>query len=710
MIIAVLLLCGNIWLYKKRKNIHTAGLNSYIEACCVWMLFLFLLTEGLSVFYAVRFLTLFAAWGAFDLLLLVLLLFQWKRGGGMSMSKRDKSSGDGQGAVGLRALAELVKANLRTGLSNLRACPYYIIIGLAGLAVFLLALVTTPNNWDSMTYHLSRIAAWTQNRSVAHYATNCLREIASPVLAEFVNLHVYILCRGSDQFVNLLQAVSYLTCAYVVGAIAKRLGCNRLFCFLAMLLYLSMPIAFAEGTTTQVDNFASVWLLFYVYVLLDLVEIPEGSRRETASEAALADGKSDHLTTSAVNITRVCVLGLCVAFGYLTKPSVCFGMVVFALWLLIVCLKRKDKVSDLVKLVLCALPCVVLPLIPETLRNFKTFHSYASSFTGARQLVGTYKPNYVFVNFVKNFTFNMPISLLKDSEVFFAKFAVKAAKILQVELDAKSISEDGREFSLHEAQTYGYDTAINPIVLWAFIFCVIWLIIRIRKTDWKALANRYLLCAGIAFCVFCAVLRWEPFVTRYMVSYLALLCPAIAAWIWSCTGGDLRAAQAAGSQSASSTGNTGAADVRNLKLRCGIVGALTLLCVMELLNLTKYHLDIYRYNGANNRPYGYFASRREETQYYADAADAVKSADYQTVGLYVVKGDAYQYPVWAMLGDRHLEHVNVSNDSSIYADPDFTPDCILWFASLPEEDFEINGRVYNKVTDFGEKHYLLEAE
>jgi hypothetical protein len=187
-----------------------------------------------------------------------------------------------------------------------------------------------------------------------------------------------------------------------------------------------------------------------------------------------------------------------------------------------------------------------------------------------------------------------------------------------------------------------------------------------------------------------------------MVSYLALLCPAIAAWIWSCTGGDLRAAQ--------ETGSTGAAGTWNVKLRYGIVGALTLLCVTELLNLTKYHVDIYRDDGADNRPYGYFASRREETQYYAAAADAVKGADYQTVGLYVVRGDAYQYPVWAMLGDRHLEHVNVTNDSAIYADPDFTPDCILWFASLPEEDFEINGKVYSKVTDFGEKHYLLEAE
>jgi hypothetical protein len=306
------------------------------------------------------------------------------------------------------------------------------------------------------------------------------------------------------------------------------------------------------------------------------------------------------------------------------------------------------------------------------------------------------------VNFVKNFTFNMPIALLKDSQDFFAKFAVKAAELLRVELDAESISENGREFGLHEAQTYGYDTAINPIVLWAFIFCVVWAVIRIRKTDWKALANRYLLCAGIAFCVFCVVLRWEPFVTRYMVSYLALLCPAIAAWICSCTGGDLQTAEAGDIDTAAGTWKR--------KLRYGIVGVLVFLCVTELVNLVGFHLDIYRYDGANNRPYGYFASRREETQYYAEAADAVKGAGYENVGLYVVAGDAYQYPIWVMLGDRHMEHVNVNNESAVYVDQDFTPDCIIWFASLPDEDFIISGRVYDKVTDFGDNHYLLESE
>lgn len=661
MLIAVLLLFSNIHIYKIRKDIRAAGLNSYIEACCVWMLFLFGLTEGLSVFRAVRFMTVFAAWVALDMILVVLGVIQWK---GSGLRIRELCGIPCNAVDGGRTMG----ASLQGCIRDLRGYSYYGILILTAIVALALALFTTPNNWDSMTYHLSRIAYWVQNRSVEHYATNCLREIASPVLAEFVNLHVYILCRGSDLFFNLLQAASYLTCTVLVGAIARKLGCDKLFRFVAMLLYMSMPIAFTEALTTQVDNFATVWLLFYVYVLLDLVEQREG------------------LQCDFRTISKVCTLGLCVAWGYLTKPSVCFGMVIFALWLLIVCIVRKDRVWNLIRLVLCALPCVILPLIPETLRNYATFHSYASKVTGARQLIGTLQPAYVFVNFVKNFTFNMPIALLKDSDLLFAKFAVKTAEILNVELDAQVISEDGREFSLHEPLTYGYDTAINPVVLWAFIFCIVWAVICIRKTDWKKLASGYLICAALSFGVFCAVLRWEPFVTRYMVSYLALLCPLIAAQI------QLRT-ETEGKQ----------------RLRCGIVGVVSFLCVMELLSLMNYHLDICRYK-ANNRPYGYFASNREETKYYCEVADEIKGEDYQTIGLYAIKGDAYQYPLWAMLGDRHLEHVNVQNESSIYIDESFTPECIIWFAGLPEEPVIINGRVYDQISDFGEGHYLLTAE
>lgn len=646
MLFAIAALYGNIHIYKKRKSIEDTGLGSYIEACCLWMLFLFALTEGLSVLHALRFRFLFVSWGLLDGLLLLLLAVQWKRSG-LSV----KSAIRGVCAEGRRALKE---------------APYYGILLLFGAVVLALSLITTPYNWDSMTYHLPRIAHWAQNDSAAHFATNSIRQVSSPVLGEFVNLHVYILCRGHDLLFNLLQGTSYLTCAVMAAAIAGKLSCDRRFRFLAALLYMSMPIAYAEALTTQVDNFAAVWLLFFVYRLLDYTDRESPMRFEKTT------------------VCRVGAMGLCVAWGYLAKPSVCVGMVVFALWLLIVCIRRKDRLRDLAGIFLCALPCVALPMTPEILRNFKSFGAYASPSAGAQQLVGTVQPAYLFVNLVKNISFNMPSPLVREGHEIFAVFAVKAAALLGVELDAESISEAGREYSLHEAGNYGCDTAVNPVVLWLFIFCILWALLRFGKTQWEGCGRGYVAAAALSFAAFCTVLRWEPFVSRYMISYLALLCPVIAVVVQTETKGE-----------------------RSGPLRWGIVGTVSFLCVMELLSLSRYHYKIWNEH-ARTRPYSYFAGRYDEMAPYAALTDEIKSRGYENIGLYLKKADDFEYPFWAMLDGCRLEHVLVDNETAGYVDETFVPDCIIWFGALPEEGVEIGGQIYGRVTEFAKKEYLLE--
>lgn len=644
MLFAIAALFGNIHLYKKRKSIEDTGLGSYIEACCLWMLFLFALTEGLSVLYALRFRYLFAAWGLLDALLLALLTVQWKMSG-----------------FRVREMGKAWKAGW-----HFREVSYYGILFLAGATVLLLALITTPYNWDSMTYHLPRIAHWAQNRSVAHFSTNSIRQISSPVLGEFVNLHVYILCRGHDLLFNLLQGSSYLTCAVMAAAIAGRLSCDRRFRFLAALLYMSMPIAFAEALTTQVDNFATVWLLFFVYRLMEYTD------RETS------------MRFDGITACRVGTMGLCVAWGYLTKPSVCVGMVVFALWLLLVCIVRRDRPGDLGRIFFCALPCVALPMAPEILRNFKSFGAYASPSAGAQQLVATLQPSYLIVNLLKNLSFNMPTALVKDGHEIFTVIAVKAAALLHVELNAESISEKGREYMLHEAGNYNCDTAGGPVVLWLFIFCALWALLRFGKTQWEKCGRGYAIAAAVSFLAFCTVLRWEPFVGRYMISYLALLCPFIAVILQLETDGKKRE-----------------------PLRWGIVGTVCFLCVMELLGLSRYHYKIFQEH-ARTRPYSYFAARWDEMAPYAALTDQIKSRGYENVGLYLHKADDFEYPFWAMLDGCRLEHVLVDNETAGYADETFVPDCIIWFGELPEEPVVIGGQTYGSVMEAENKEYLLE--
>lgn len=649
MLLAVVALFGNIHIYKKRKSIEDRGLGSYIEACCLWMLFLFILTEVLSVGHALRFRFLLAAWGALDMLLLILLAAQLKKMGFTA-----------------KLVLERARETVQYGWRMLRGAPYYGILLVIGIVVLRLSLATTPYNWDSMTYHLPRIAYWTQNRSVAHYATHSIRQVCSPVLAEFVNLYVYILCRGHDQFFNLLQGMSYITCAVMAGAIAGRLSCGRIYCFLAALLFMAMPIAYAEALTTQVDNFAAVWLLFFVYRLLDYVDAKKAMRFDK------------------ITVCRVGTMGLCVAWGYLAKPSVCVGMVVFALWLLLVCIRRGDSVRGLAGIFFSALPCVALPLVPEILRNFKTFGAYASPVAGAAQLVGTKHPAYLLVNMIKNLSFNLPTPFVRNGHEIFAEIARKTAALLRVDLNAGSISENGRTYMLHEAGNYGCDTAVNPTVFWLFLFCVLWAVLGFGRKKWAGCCRGYFVSASVSFAVFCMVLRWEPFVSRYMIAYLALLCPMIAAGI-----------------------QMGTAGKRGKIFRWGIVGIVSLLCVAETVNLSRYHSDIWK-GRACTRPYGYFTARWDELAVYPPIVDEIKSREYENIGLRLLKADDFEYPFWEMLDGCRLEHVLVSNETAVYADESFVPDCIIWFGNLPEEPVKIGDRIYNKSTEFGNKQYLLE--
>lgn len=87
--------------------------------------------------------------------------------------------------------------------------------------------------------------------------------------------------------------------------------------------------------------------------------------------------------------------------------------------------------------------------------------------------------------------------------------------------------------------------------------------------------------------------------------------------------------------------------------------------------------------------------------------DDIQGQEFQNIGLYLLKDDAYEYPIWAMLNGQRMEHVLVRNSSSIYTDTDYTPDCIIWTAPKPEDEVVINGKVYDHIEEYGERRYLL---
>lgn len=129
------------------------------------------------------------------------------------------------------------------------------------------AVFSPPNNWDSMTYHLSRVMHWVQNRSVAHYATHELRQLYQNPWAEYAVAHLSILS-GSDYLVNLVQWLSMLGCVLGTSLIAGQMGINSRGQLLAALATATLPMGLLQAVTTQNDYVVSFWLVCFVAFIL----------------------------------------------------------------------------------------------------------------------------------------------------------------------------------------------------------------------------------------------------------------------------------------------------------------------------------------------------------------------------------------------------------------------------------------------------------
>jgi hypothetical protein len=133
-------------------------------------------------------------------------------------------------------------------------------VGAAALLLLATALLSPPNTWDAMSYHMSRVLHWIQNRSLEPYPTHITRQVYMPPWSGLAIVQLQLLA-GSDRLANTVQWAAMLGSVLTVSWLARLLGAGRGGQALAPVVAVTIPMGILQATSTQTDHVVGFWLV-----------------------------------------------------------------------------------------------------------------------------------------------------------------------------------------------------------------------------------------------------------------------------------------------------------------------------------------------------------------------------------------------------------------------------------------------------------------
>jgi len=148
--------------------------------------------------------------------------------------------------------------------------PKWLLIGFFSVILFtalinlFLSVYVPPNNWDSMTYHMSRVGYWLQHGSLHHYYTHKWHQNVLPPNAEIIILWSVTLLKN-DILANMVQWIAYCGIGLTIYLIAGILGHGQRTSVFASLIYLSLPMVVLQSSSTQNDLVVTFFAVSFFY-------------------------------------------------------------------------------------------------------------------------------------------------------------------------------------------------------------------------------------------------------------------------------------------------------------------------------------------------------------------------------------------------------------------------------------------------------------
>lgn len=371
-------------------------------------------------------------------------------------------------------------------------------VGISLLLVILLVEATyfPPNNYDSMSYHMARVAHWAQNGNVAYYPTGIARQLFSSPFAEYLILHTYVL-QGTDLWANSIQWGALVINLLLIIRIIGHMGGNRIQQILAVLVYLLNPMVIFQATSTQNDLTAGLFVLASFYFVLA--------------------HKTENNTVWLV---------LAIALGALVK----FTSLLFILPLLLFHFAYLRK--NFVKKVAIAIPIIFIILGPFLIRNQVTFgHVLGPKPDSPMHIAvtnGQLGPAITYSNTLRTFATEWALPLGAWNRL--VNTAVHQSHAL-FELPDNPVEGTYDAYIFNSSFGYTEDTAGNIV---GSILFLITLYFGIKNRKTIPHVGFLLGICLLGFVLFCSFIRYNPMLVRLLVGLYGLNAIAIGYILGKC--------------------------------------------------------------------------------------------------------------------------------------------------------------------------------
>ncbi len=562
--------------------------EAFLYSAVIWAALAFAFTELLSLFSALTSLFLALCWG-FVALVLLFILLRFSSGPALNMPARFWWTA--------KELSRGVKALL-----------FWIALSLA--VTGLIAVVAPPNNFDSMTYHMSRVAHWWADKTIAFYPTNIQRQLFANPLAEYMTLQFFVLSGGSDRLVNLVQWFSFGGCAIAVSLLARRLGENRFTQCAAAFVVVTTPMCILEATSTQNDltcAFLTVTTIYFLYC------------------------------------GRTVLTGISLGLAILVK----FPAGVFVLpFLLLLLLRKPLHPRGILRKAgkLFAIGGIAIALnTPHALRNIHTFRSPLGEKLQVQLLTSQTSAFRPFVaNVIRNLGSELgtPISLVNKIEDRGIRIVCRS---LRLDLDDPRNTYYQQPFAVGR-MTGDEDSSANPLPTALFIAATVFFLAsrRLRNSN----VARFAALAWAGFLLIAWRISWEPWITRILIPFLVLSSLPNAVLLNEICR-------------------------RSRIFAVAIFAVVAFLSLQPLLHNLHRPFLIYRPQSVQSvftepRADEYFKKRPEVRSCYKTTIQSIFATSCHVVGIKMGENQM-EYPFWALANSSgpptYFEHIDVNNQT-----------------------------------------------